>query len=119
VRVEYDPQRIGYAELVEVFWRNVDPLDGGGQFCDRGESYRSALFVANGEERRIAEASKRAIAERLGRPLETSVRDAMPFYPAEASHQDYAVRNPIRYRFYRGRCGREARLRELWGESAH
>jgi len=118
VRVVYDPQRIGYAELLEVFWRNVDPLDDGGQFCDRGESYRSAIFVRSAEERRLAEASMQAIAERLGHAVATLIRDAAPFYAAEDYHQDYYRKNPIRYRFYRGGCGRDARLRKLWGEGA-
>jgi peptide-methionine (S)-S-oxide reductase len=118
VRVVYDPQRIDYAKLLEVYWRNVDPLDDGGQFCDRGESYRSAIFAAGPEQRRLAEASQRAVTERLGAPVATQVRDAAPFYPAEAYHQDYYRKNPVRYRFYRGRCGRDARLRELWGEGA-
>jgi peptide-methionine (S)-S-oxide reductase len=118
VRVVYDPRRIDYARLLEVYWHEVDPLDDAGQFCDRGESYRSAIFAADAEQRRLAEASKRAVAERLGAPVATQVRDAAPFYPAEAYHQDYARKNPIRYRFYRGRCGRDARLRELWGDAA-
>jgi len=118
VQVVYDPKRIGYEKLLEVYWRNVDALDDGGQFCDRGESYRSAIFVHDAEERRLAEESKRAIGERLGRPVATQIRDAAPFYPAEEYHQDYYRKNPIRYRFYRGRCGRDARLKELWGEAA-
>jgi len=118
VQIVYDPKRIGYEKLLEVYWRNVDALDDGGQFCDRGESYRSAIFVHDAEERRLAEESKRAIGERLGRPVATQIRDAAPFYPAEEYHQDYYRKNPIRYRFYRGRCGRDARLKELWGEAA-
>ncbi|MEB2344691.1 MAG: peptide-methionine (S)-S-oxide reductase MsrA [Deltaproteobacteria bacterium] len=115
VQVRYDPQRVGYAKLLEVYWRNVDALDDGGQFCDRGESYRSAIFVGDAEQRRLAEASKRAIAARLGGPVATTIRDAAPFYPAEEYHQDYARKNPLRYRFYRSRCGRDARLERLWG----
>jgi peptide-methionine (S)-S-oxide reductase len=117
VQVVYDPQRVRYAELLEVFWRNVDPLDGGGQFCDRGAQYRSAIFVHDAEQRRQAEESKREVTARLGKPVATQIVDAARFYPAEAYHQDYARRNPIRYRFYRGGCGRDARLRELWGEA--
>jgi peptide-methionine (S)-S-oxide reductase len=118
VEVVYDPKRVDYAKLLEVYWRNVDPLDDGGQFCDRGDSYRSAIFVGDAEQRRAAEESLRATGERLGKPVVTQIRDRVPFYPAEEYHQDYYRKNPIRYRFYRGRCGRDARLQELWGEPA-
>ena len=116
VRVTYDPRRIGYADLVSRFFRTIDPLDAGGQFCDRGDQYRSAIFVANAAERRIAEAAKAAVARRLGRPVATAVLPAARFYRAEAYHQDYYTRNPVRYRFYRWNCGRDARLRQVWGE---
>ena len=117
VKVVYDPARIDYAKLLEVYWRNVDPLDDGGQFCDRGDSYRSAVFVGRAEERRLAEDSKRAVAERLGKPVATAIRDAAPFYAAEDYHQDYYRKNPLRYRYYRGGCGRDARLEAVWGEA--
>lgn len=119
VQVTYDPKRVDYAKLLEVFWRNVDPLDGGGQFCDRGPQYESAIFASNAEERRVAEASRDAVAAKLGKPVVTTIRDAAPFYAAEDYHQDYYRRNPIRYRYYRGSCGRDARLEALWGPSAH
>jgi peptide-methionine (S)-S-oxide reductase len=122
VRVEYDPARVSYSQLLDVFWRNVDPLDGGGQFCDRGSQYASAIFVADAEERRLAEASKRALEEskRFHKPLATEILTASAFYPAEEYHQDYARRNPLRYRYYRHGCGRDARLEAVWGsESAH
>jgi peptide-methionine (S)-S-oxide reductase len=116
VQVTYDPKQVDYARLLEVFWRNVDPLDDGGQFCDRGDSYRSAIFVRDAEQRRLAETSKQAAAQQLrGAALATPIRDAEPFYPAEEYHQDYYRKNPIRYRFYRSRCGRDARLEEVWG----
>jgi len=118
VEVVYDPQRIDYAELLAVFWRNIDPLDDEGQFCDRGAPYRSAIFVRDSEQRRLAEASKQAIRERLGRPLATPIRDAGVFYAAEPHHQDYAQKNPLRYRYYRSGCGRDQRLAELWGADA-
>jgi peptide-methionine (S)-S-oxide reductase len=118
VEVVYDPQRIDYERLLAVFWRNVDPLDDGGQFCDRGAPYRSAIFVRDGEQRRLAEASKQAIRERLGQPLATPIRDAATFYAAEPYHQDYARKNPLRYRYYRSGCGRDPRLAELWGADA-
>jgi methionine-S-sulfoxide reductase len=117
VRVTYDPRRVSYAQLLNVFWRSVDPVDSGGQFCDRGPQYTSAIFVANDEERRLAEASKRAIEQsgRLRRPIATAVLTAGPFYPAEPYHQAYYKKNPLRYRFYRSTCGRDRRLRQLWG----
>jgi peptide-methionine (S)-S-oxide reductase len=118
VKVVYDPKRVDYAKLLDVYWRNIDPLDGGGQFCDRGESYRSAIFAGDDEERRLAEASKDAISKQLGKPVATTTRDAAPFYPAEEYHQDYYRKNPIRYRYYRGGCGRDARLEEVWGKAA-
>ena len=116
VRVVYDPARIGYRELLDVFWRNVDPLDAGGQFCDRGSSYLSAIFYLDEEQRRLAEASRRAVEERFEDPVATEVLEAGTFYPAEEYHQDYYEKNPIRYRFYKYRCGRAQRLEEVWGD---
>jgi len=118
VEVVYDPERIGYEQLLAVFWRNIDPLDAGGQFCDRGGPYQPAIFVRNTDQRRLAEASQQAIRARLGQPLATPIRDAGPFYAAEDSHQDYYRKNPLRYRLYRGGCGRDKRLEELWGADA-
>jgi methionine-S-sulfoxide reductase len=117
VRVTYDPRRVSYAQLLNVFWRSVDPVDAGGQFCDRGPQYTSAIFIASDEERRLAEASKRAIEQsgRLRRPIATAILPAGPFYPAEAYHQAYYKKNPLRYRFYRSTCGRDRRLRQVWG----
>jgi peptide-methionine (S)-S-oxide reductase len=116
VQVLYDPERVSYDTLLDVFWRNVDPLDAGGQFCDRGPQYRTAIFYHDETQRRAAEASKRRLeAERgwAGR-IATEIRPAGPFYPAEEYHQDYYRKNPIRYKFYRTGCGRDRRLRELW-----
>lgn len=117
VRVTYDPARVSYAQLLDVYWRNVDPVDTGGQFCDRGPQYTSAIFVANDAELRLANASKRAIERsgRLRRPIATAILPAGPFYPAEAYHQAYYKKNSLRYRFYRTTCGRDRRLRQLWG----
>jgi peptide-methionine (S)-S-oxide reductase len=115
VRVVYDPTRVDYAKLLDVFWRNVDPLDAGGQFCDRGPQYRSAIFVADAPRRQLAEASKQKLADRFGASIATEIRDAGPFYAAEEYHQDYYRKNPIRYRFYRSGCGRDARLEKVWG----
>lgn len=118
VRVRFDPRRVSYARLLDVFWRNVDPVDGGGQFCDRGESYRAAIFPMDPTQRDAADASRDALARagRLPGPIAVRLVAASAFYPAEAYHQDYATRNPIRYKFYRSRCGRDARLRAVWGE---
>lgn len=117
VQVTYDPGRVTYAQLLDVFWHSVDPVDGGGQFCDRGAQYTSAIFVATEEERRLAEASKRAVGRsgRLRRPVATAILPAGPFYRAEAYHQAYYKKNPLRYRLYRATCGRDRRLRQLWG----
>jgi peptide-methionine (S)-S-oxide reductase len=118
VRVVYDPDEVTYEELLHVFWRNVDPSDAGGQFCDRGSQYRSGIFVRSEEERRLAEASKAEVEERLGKPVATAVETAGPFYAAEDYHQDYYEKNPIRYKIYRTGCGRDGRLREVWGDEA-
>jgi peptide-methionine (S)-S-oxide reductase len=115
VRVEYDPTKVTYATLARRFFRTIDPLDGGGQFCDRGAQYRSALFVAGAEQRRIAEAEKAGAAKALGKPVATLILPAARFYPAEGYHQNYYKKNPIRYRFYRFNCGRDARLGKVWG----
>ena len=117
VKVVYRPDQIGYEALLEVFWRNIDPLDGGGQFCDRGDQYRSAIFYSDDEQRQIAEQSRESLkqSQRFGEPIVTDVVPATEFYPAEDYHQDYYRKNPLRYKFYRYGCGRDARLQELWG----
>jgi peptide-methionine (S)-S-oxide reductase len=117
VRIEYDPARVSYQRLLEVFWRNVDPVDATGQFCDKGPQYLSAIFVLDDTQRALAEASKAAL-ERTGKlsgPIVTRILPAATFYPAEAYHQDYYLKNPLRYAFYRRGCGRDARLERLWG----
>lgn len=118
VKVVYDPARVSYQTLVARFFRTVDPLDGAGQFCDRGSQYRTAIFVANPAERRIAEATKARAAALLKKPVATLILPAAPFYAAETYHQDYYKKNPVPYRYYRYRCGREARLTAVWGKSA-
>ena len=118
VRVTYDPDRISYDELLAVFWRNIDPFDDRGQFCDRGSSYRAAVFYGNEAERVLAEAGKSDIELRFGRKVATSVLRAAPFYPAEGYHQNYYTENPLRYRYYRYSCRRDERLREVWGDPA-
>lgn len=120
VQIFYDPKQVSYAALIEIFWRSVDPTDGGGQFCDRGESYQTAIFATSLEQKQQAEASKDAL-ERSGvlkQAVVTPIEVAGPFYPAEDYHQDYYENSPIRYKFYRYRCGRDARIEALWGEEA-
>ena len=117
VRVVYDPARVSYASLARRFFRTIDPLDEGGQFCDRGYQYRSAIFVANAEERRIAEAAKAQAEQSLGEPVATLILPARNFYPAEDYHQDYYRRNPVRYRFYRWNCGRDRRIEQVWSRA--
>ena len=117
VRVVYDPRRIAYGALVSRFLRTIDPTDGGGQFCDRGDQYRTAVFVANAAERRAAEAALAQAARVLGQRVVTQVRPAAPFYAAEASHQDFATRNPTRYAAYRRGCGRDEALRTVWSRA--
>ena len=121
VQIFYDSKRVAYEMLVEIFWRSVDPTDGGGQFCDRGESYETAIFANSPEQKRQAETSKGALGRSgvLKQPIATPIEIAGPFYPAEDYHQDYYKRNPLRYKFYRYRCGRDARVEELWGEDAY
>ena len=118
VKVEYDPSRVSYEQLADYFFRTVDPTDGEGQFCDRGDSYRTAIFYADDEQRKIAQREKAEASRALSQPVATVVRPAAEFYPAEGYHQDYAKRNSLKYNFYRTRCGRDARLEELWGDKA-
>ena len=118
VLVSFDPARISYGQLVRRFFRTIDPTDAGGQFCDRGDNYRTAVFAMNPAQEREAGAA-RAEANRIlqGRVV-TPIRRSGPFYRAEAYHQDYARRNPVAYGMYRRGCGRDARLREVWGAEA-
>ena len=120
VEIEYDPKRIAYSELLDIFWRSVDPTDAGGQFCDRGESYATAIFTHSPQQHSQALASKLSIDQAgiLPKPIATTVESASAFYPAEGYHQDYYTKSPIRYRFYRFSCGRDARVEELWGDQA-
>ncbi|MDT8438998.1 MAG: peptide-methionine (S)-S-oxide reductase MsrA [Wenzhouxiangellaceae bacterium] len=118
VQVAFDPARVSYQQLLEVYWRNVDPLTNNRQFCDVGESYRPVIFVHDDDQRRLAEASKQALSEsgRFEREIVVPIEDAGAFWPAEDYHQDYYRKNPLRYRYYRSGCGRDRRLEELWGE---
>jgi peptide-methionine (S)-S-oxide reductase len=118
IRVRFDPAKVSYDALLDHYWRNVDYTDGNGQFCDRGASYRPAIFVHDDRQRAAAEASKAALAEakNLTQPIAVQILPAAAFIPAENYHQDYYKKNPIRYRFYRNGCGRDARLNQLWPE---
>jgi peptide-methionine (S)-S-oxide reductase len=122
VEIDYDPNIISYKEILDYFWLSIDPFDAEGQFCDKGPSYRSAIFVANNEERKIAEASKQAIiAQFPNQVVVTPILDASTFYPIkgnESVHQNFYKNNPIRYRSYRWGCGRDRRTREIWGDKA-
>jgi peptide-methionine (S)-S-oxide reductase len=121
VLVRFDPARISYGALLRSYWRNIDPLDGGGQFCDRGDSYRPVIFVANAGQRQQATASRAAAARELGRTeadLRVRIEPLDRFWIAEAYHQNYARREPIKYGYYRWACGRDRRLTELWGSRA-
>ena len=119
VQVVYDPSRVSYKTLLDVFWVNVDPLDAGGQFCDRGSQYRSAIFYSTEQQHELAVASKRELDESgaLDGEIKTEMTAAGEFYPAEDYHQDYYENNPIRYSFYRFTCGRDNRLEEIWSHS--
>ncbi|NHA13621.1 peptide-methionine (S)-S-oxide reductase MsrA [Thioalkalivibrio sp. XN279] len=116
VQVVYDPARISYEELLQVFWRNIDPLAVDRQFCDAGPQYRSAIFYHDEAQRAAAEKSLQEIRTRFSAPVATVIAPlGGSFYPAEAYHQDYYLKNPLRYRFYRFNCGRDERLESLWG----
>jgi peptide-methionine (S)-S-oxide reductase len=121
VRITYDPAKVSYDTLLDVFWHSVDPTDAGGQFCDRGDSYRTAVFFNSPDQERAATATKQAIDKSgaLKGSIVTPILMAKAFYPAEDYHQDYYMKNPLRYRFYRYGCGRDNRVRELWGKEAH
>lgn len=115
VQVEYDSDVISYETLLETFWRNVDPLDARGQFCDKGSQYRSIVFYHDEAQHQLAEASKADIGQQFEQPIATEILSAATFYPAEDYHQNYYQTHPARYRLYRFGCGRDQRLEELWG----
>lgn len=118
VQVVYDPAKVSYQKLVDVFWRNIDPLTANAQFCDHGTQYRSAIFYQGDEQKRVAEASKEALTKsgRFDKPIVTQIAQASTFWPAEDYHQHYYKTNPVRYKFYRYNCGRDQRLEQLWGK---
>jgi len=117
VQIVYDPSKVTYQQLLDVFWRNHDPFVKNRQFCDRGDQYRPAIFYHDEEQRRLAEASKQAVQGKFKQPIQTEIVQAGAFYPAEDYHQDYYMKNPTRYKFYRYNCGRDQRLEEIWGRS--
>ena len=120
VQVVYEPKKVSYEKLLDVFWHNIDPTVKDRQFCDAGAQYRSAIFYQNEGQKRLAEASRAQLEKTkpFKAPLVTEITAATEFYPAEDYHQDYYLKNPIRYKFYRTGCGRDARLKELWGDKA-
>jgi peptide-methionine (S)-S-oxide reductase len=121
VQVAYDPKRTTYRKLLEIYWHNIDPTQGDGQFCDHGKQYRSAIFYRSGEEHRLGlESEKIAKAEiRVKKPFVTQILAFKAFYPAEDYHQDYYKKNPANYHAYREGCGRDRRLLDLWGKAPH
>lgn len=116
VEIRYDPDKVSYQELLDVFWVNHDPTTDDRQFCDKGRQYRPGIFYHDAEQKRLAEASKRQVDKEQPFPVVTEITEATTFYAAEEYHQDYYRKNPIRYKFYRFSCGRDARLEELWGK---
>jgi peptide-methionine (S)-S-oxide reductase len=120
VEIRYDPKKISYEKLLDVFWHNVDPTVKDQQFCDHGNQYRTGIFYLNDEQKRQAEVSKTALqkSKPFKESIITEIVAASQFYPAEDYHQDYYIKNPVRYKFYRGSCGRDGRLKELWGDAA-
>lgn len=115
VQVSYDDKKVSYQQLLEYFWKHIDPYNPRGQFCDNGQSYRAVIFYNNADEQRLANASKADLQKRNPQPIATQILPAQTFYPAEDYHQNYYQKNPLRYKYYRYRCGRDQRLKTLWG----
>lgn len=118
VRVTFDPSKVSYDKLLEVFWHSVDPTDAGGQFCDRGHAYTTAIYATSQAQLKQAKASEVAVKKDLGQ-VATEVTTAPTFWPAEGYHQDYYKKNPLKYRYYRTGCGRNARVESVWGDKAY
>jgi peptide-methionine (S)-S-oxide reductase len=120
VRVEYDPAKISYQQLLDVYWHHIDPTDPRGEFCDKGPQYRAAIWVADDAQKATAEASKKALSDshRFSSPITTEILPAPKFWPAETYHQDFYLKNPDHYAAYRIGCGRDQRMMELWGKDA-
>lgn len=119
VEIEFDPAVVSYDELLKTFFRTVDPTDAGGQFCDRGHAYSTAVYTLGEEQMAEAEAAKAEAGEALNASIATKIKPAPEFWPAEGYHQDYYKKNPFRYKYYRFACGRDKRIEQLWGEDAH
>jgi len=121
VKVTYDPDKVSYDALVDYYFHHIDPTDATGQFCDKGESYRSAVFVADASQREVAETEVSMIDASgvLGKPVVTQILDASTFWPAEDYHQDYYKKNPLKYRYYRTACGRDARVKKVWADASN
>jgi len=119
VQVQYDPAQVSYATLLDVFWHNIDPTVKDQQFCDHGSQYRTGIFYYDDQQKRLAEASKSALDRNkpFAGPIVTEITQAGEFYPAEDYHQDFYLKNPLRYKYYRSGCGRDARLKQLWGKA--
>ena len=115
VEVTYDPAKVSYAQLLDLFWKNIDPTAGDRQFCDVGDQYRPAIFYHNAEQKRLAEESRKKVAERF-KKVEVEIAPATEFYVAEEYHQDYYMKNPLRYKYYKFSCGRAQTLERLWGK---
>jgi peptide-methionine (S)-S-oxide reductase len=114
VKVVYDPTKVTYAQLLNIFWHNVDPFDPNGQFCDKGAPYTSAIYYQDEDQKKQAFESKGAVEKRIGKAVVTEIKPASAFFDAEAYHQDYKKKNPVRYNVYRWNCGRDKRLNEIW-----
>ena len=119
VQVVYDPKKVTYEKLLDVFWHNIDPTVKDQQFCDHGSQYRSGIFYTDDEQKRLAEASKATLDRNkpFSAAIVTEITRASEFYPAEDYHQDFYLKNPLRYKYYRSGCGRDARLKQLWGKA--
>ncbi len=114
IEVTYDPAKVTYAQLLDIFWHNIDPLDEYGQFCDKGSQYRAGIFYHSPEQKALAEASKTKVKALFKQDLATVITPASEFFPAEDYHQDYYIKNKLRYKMYRGGCGRDDRIEQLW-----
>lgn len=119
VKIDYDPNAISYEELLKIFFRTVDPTDPGGQFCDRGHAYTTAIFAGDNGELELANAAKLQAGDALGKPIATTIRAFAKFWDAEDYHQNYYKKNPVRYKYYRFRCGRNQTVEKLWGDMAY
>ncbi len=119
VRITYDPEIVSYEELLRDYWISIDPFDAAGQFCDKGPSYRAAIFTANAQEKRLALATFDEVVKQFPQQtVVTEILDANTFWPVEDYHQDYYLKNPVRYKYYRWSCGRDQRLEDIWGDKA-